>query len=108
MNSKEQIITEKVKSLLRFMARNTRYKDVFDIYFLKDAADAEKLKKCFKQYIFDDETLSVNSMSDVVSRLEIIFHNKTYVHEINKSKKNWIGIETSEILNGDLLYFKSL
>lgn len=44
MNSREQIITEKVKSLLRFMTRNTRYKDIFDIYFLKESADAEKLK----------------------------------------------------------------
>ena len=108
MNSKEQIITEKVKSLLRFMARNTRYKDVFDIYFLKDTADTEKLKRCFKQYIYDDDSLSVNNMSDIVSRLEMVFHNKAYIREINRSKKNWIGIEINKVLEGDLLYFKSL
>ena len=32
MNSKEQIICEKLKSLLRFGIRTTRYKDIFDIY----------------------------------------------------------------------------
>lgn len=42
MNSREQIITEKTKSLLRFMTRNTRYKDVFDIYYLKDNVNLEK------------------------------------------------------------------
>ena len=86
------------------MARNTRYKDVFDIYFLKDTADTEKLKRCFKQYIYDDDSLSVNNMS----RLEMVFHNKAYIREINRSKKNWIGIEINKVLEGDLLYFKSL
>ena len=90
------------------MARNTRYKDVIDIYFLKDTADTEKLKRCFKQYIYDDDSLSVNNMSDIVSRLEMVFHNKAYIREINRSKKNWIGIEINKVLEGDLLYFKSL
>ena len=86
----------------------SRYKDVFDIYFLKDTADTEKLKRCFKQYIYDDDSLSVNNMSDIVSRLEMVFHNKAYIREINRSKKNWIGIEINKVLEGDLLYFKSL
>lgn len=30
------------------------------------------------------------------------------VREINRSKKNWIGIEINKVLEGDLLYFKSL
>ena len=46
MNSREQIITEKTKSLLRFMTRNTRYKDVFDIYYLKDNVNLEKIQYC--------------------------------------------------------------
>lgn len=38
MNSREQIIAEKIKSLLRFGIRSTRYKDIFDIYYLKESA----------------------------------------------------------------------
>ena len=34
INAKEQIICEKLKSLLRFGIRTTRYKDIFDIYYL--------------------------------------------------------------------------
>ena len=34
INSKKQIICEKLKSLLRFGIRTTRYKDIFDIYYL--------------------------------------------------------------------------
>lgn len=33
INSREQMITEKLKSLMRFGTRSTRYKDVFDICF---------------------------------------------------------------------------
>ena len=51
MNSREQIITEKLKSLVRFMTRSTRYKDVFDIYFLKSNINKKKLKECIKKYI---------------------------------------------------------
>lgn len=108
MNSREQIITEKVKSLLRFMSRNTRYKDLFDIYFLKESADVEKLKACIKQYIYDDDTLEVNNIDDVVSRLEMIFKNQSYIREVNRSNKNWLGIETEEVLEGNLSFFRSL
>ena len=108
MNSREQIITEKVKSLLRFMTRNTRYKDVFDIYFLKKSADVKKLKECIKQYIYDDDTLEVNNIDDVVSRLEMVFKNQSYIWEVDRSNKNWIGIETEKVLEDNLSFFRSL
>ena len=34
INSPEQIVCEKLKSLLKFGIRSTRYKDVFDFYYL--------------------------------------------------------------------------
>ena len=43
INSREQMITEKLKSLMRFGTRSTRYKDVFDIYYLSDMVDMEKV-----------------------------------------------------------------
>ncbi len=108
MNSKEQIITEKLKSLIRFMTRNTRYKDVFDIYFLKSNIDKKKLKECIEKYIYNDETLAVNNIEDIVNRLEIIFNNKQYISEINKSKKNWLEIETKKVLEDDINLLKNL
>ena len=35
INSKEQMFTEKLRSILKFGALSTRYKDVFDIYYHK-------------------------------------------------------------------------
>lgn len=34
INSPEQIFTEKLKSLLKFGITSTRYKDIFDFYYL--------------------------------------------------------------------------
>lgn len=34
INSKEQIIVEKLKSLLKFGITSTRFKDIFDFYYL--------------------------------------------------------------------------
>lgn len=108
MNSREQIITEKLKSLVRFMTRSTRYKDVFDIYFLKSNINKKKLKECIKKYIYNDETLAVNNIEDIVNRLEIIFSDKIYISELNKSRKNWLEAEIGKVLEADIELFKNL
>lgn len=59
INSKEQILTEKLKSLLKLGFRSTRYKDLFDFYYLINVAgiDKEKLSTCFDILIFKDESM---------------------------------------------------
>ena len=100
INSRHQMITEKLKSLVRFGSRSTRYKDIFDIYFLKDDVDMDKLKGCIQKYIFADETLkNVTSMDEVIKRVEQVFANKTYLRELEKSGKNWVEIPTETVLN---------
>ena len=42
INSNEQMFTEKLRSLLRFGPVSTRYKDIFDMYFLKDVVSASE------------------------------------------------------------------
>ena len=63
INSPAQMLTEKLKSLLRFGSRNTRYKDVFDICYLIDYVRMDQLKDCIKKYIFEDNTL--RNVSDI-------------------------------------------
>lgn len=108
MNSKEQIITEKIKSLLRFGTRNTRYKDVFDIYYLKDSVRTDKMTHCMKKYIYDDQTLHVRSAEDVVNRLKIVFADSEYINAVKHSRKNWIGVQVERVLLDDLSFFQNL
>ena len=107
INSKAQMITEKLKSLVRFGSRSTRYKDIFDIYYLRNGVDMNQLKNCIRKYIFEDETLKgVSTMDEVVKRIERVFSNKKYIQEVEKSEKNWVGIPVNEVLEKNLEFLK--
>lgn len=109
INSPAQMITEKLKSLVRFGARNTRYKDVFDICYLSERVNKDQLEICIRKYIFDDPTLStVSSMQDIVIRVERIFQNPGYINELRKSGKNWLDISEDEAIEKFIHYIKSL
>lgn len=45
INSKEQIFAEKLKSLLKFAYTSTRYKDIFDFYYLIKYGNLNKIRK---------------------------------------------------------------
>ena len=109
INSPAQMITEKLKSMVRFGARNTRYKDVFDICYLSERVNMNQLKDCIKKYIFDDSTLrNVSDMKAIITRIERMFANPTYLQELHKSKKNWLDISDDEALEKDLTFLKSI
>lgn len=108
MNSKEQIITEKMKSLLRHSVASTRFKDIFDICYLSDKVSDEKLNLCIKRYIFEDKTLDVNTKADIVSRMEHILTNKLFISHIKTSKKNWLDLTLEEVLQKDLEFIQNL
>ena len=94
INSKAQMITEKLKSLVRFGSRSTRYKDIFDIYYLRDGVDMNQLKNCIREYISEDETLKgVSNMDEVVKRIERVFSNKKYIQEVEKTGKIWAMVK---------------
>ena len=44
-NSNEQMLTEKLKSLLKFGPVSTRFKDIFDIYYLINHVECKKITK---------------------------------------------------------------
>ncbi len=108
INSKEQIITEKLKSFLRFGARSTRYKDVFDICYLSETADIEKVRRYIKRYIYEDESLPVEDVNEIIRRVEKVFHNVGFIEKINKSGKNWMDLSTEEVLKKDIIFINSL
>ena len=108
MNTAEQILTEKLKSFLRFGVRSTRYKDVFDIYFLVNNVDYDLLMQCVDRYIFSDESLSVNTLQDISKRIERVFTNKIFIANLKQSEKNWLDIEDDVVLTNNINFVKSL
>ena len=109
INSPAQMLTEKLKSMVRFGVRNTRYKDVYDICYLSEFVNMEQLKNCIQKYIFEDTTLrNVSDMDAVITRIERMFTNPDYLRELHKSNKNWLDISDDAALERDLAFLKSI
>ncbi len=95
-NSKEQIFTEKLRSVLKFGPLSTRYKDIFDVYYLCSFVDKEKLNVCVNKLVFSDAGMRENNWTDVLKRVKSTFSNRNYISNLKTSKKNWIdeGLKT--------------
>lgn len=110
INSKEQIFVEKIKSLLKLGFRSTRYKDLFDFYYLinRTELDKEKLMNCFNILIFKDETMRESNIEDVVNRLQMTFNSNAYRNHLSNPKNNWLDITVDDSIMSVLKYIKSL
>lgn len=110
INSKEQIITEKLKSLLKFGITSTRFKDIFDFYYLinNENIDKDKLIKYINILIFEDEGMRENSIEDINKRLSSILNNSRFKSRINTANNNWLEIPIEEVIDNVLNYFDSL
>ena len=110
INSKEQIIVEKLKSLLKFGITSTRFKDIFDFYYLINNEDLnkDKLLKYIDILIFQDESMREKSLEDVNRRLTSIFNNSRFQSRINTANNNWLQIPIKDVIDSVLDYFDGL
>ena len=109
INSKEQIFTEKLRSLLKFGPLSTRYKDVFDLCYLSDHVDSERLKECMDTYIFDDPGMRENAKSDVIRRVNTTFGNRLYRRNILRSgKANWLDVPVEDVFKNIVNFLETL
>ncbi len=108
INSKEQMFTEKLRSLLKFGRFSTRYKDIYDMYYHCNNLDKDKLIICLESYIFSEEGMREKDMSDVVSRIEKVFQNKEYQKKVDGSDKRWLDDRIDDIFDTIIRYLKSL
>ncbi len=107
-NSKEQVFTEKLRSVLKFGAFSTRYKDIFDIYYLCDCVNKEKLVFCFDKLIFSDVGMRESNLFDITRRMKSVFSNKVYVNNLKSSKKNWVDEDPMNVLEHIIEFFNTL
>ena len=109
INSKEQIFAEKLRSLLRFGPISTRYKDIFDMCYLADYVDEDRLRKCFGTYIFDDPRMRENDMSGIIRRVELTFRNRLYRQNMRRATKaNWLDLPMEDAFAKLLEFFKTI
>ena len=109
INSKEQIFTEKLRSLLRFGPLSTRFKDVFDMCYLSDHVDRQRLEQCMNTYIFSDPGMRENDMYAIQARVHQTFADQTYQKRLERShSSNWMGIPVSKAIEQITAFLKSL
>jgi len=106
MNTPAQMFAEKLKSLIRFGARTTRYKDIYDIYYLLDIVDNDELQQCIKKYIFEDVTLHIDSYHKIYILVDGVFANTVFLERLQESNKNWINVEDHVVLREILEFIK--
>lgn len=110
INSKEQIIVEKLKSLLKFGITSTRFKDIFDFYYLinNENLDKDKLIKYIDILIFQDNSMREKELKDIYIRLTNILTNSRFKSRISTANNNWLEIPISDVLSNVLEYFDGL
>ena len=100
INSAEQMFTEKLRSLLKFGRFTTRYKDVFDMYYLRESVRREQLLQCLDVYIINDPSMRENDLNAIKRRCSLVLRNTTFVNALQTSRKNWTDTGTDEVLRG--------
>lgn len=109
MNSKEQIFAEKLRALVRFGTFSGRVKDVFDLCYLTDYVNLEKLMMCVHTYILDDPGMRENDMISVRNRVERIFNDKDFKRSVeNSGSNNWLRIKSTVAFEKILELLKKL
>ena len=100
INSPEQIVCEKLKSLLKFGIRSTRYKDIFDFYYLinNDFLNRDRLLKYIDLLIIKDENMNQNSINEIILRLRTILNNRGFIAKLDNARSNWINIPLNDAI----------
>lgn len=107
-NSKEQLVAEKLRALLIFGINDKRYKDIYDIYYLKDEINTDKLLQYIELLIYTDSQMRENSMKDIIRRVEKSFQDEDYLKRIASSKQRWIDEDIEIIADGIVIFLKGL
>ena len=100
INSKEQMFTEKLRSILKFGPISTRYKDIFDMYYLAQLSGMnwDKLRACIKLLILDDEGMRENTPEEILGRVKRTLSNRSYRQKLSLARKNWLDVDSDTVL----------
>ena len=90
-NPIEQVMGEKLYSLAKHGILSTRYKDIFDIYYLiqNQEIDKKSLNSCLSLLIeYGDR--NIKDIYDLCDRIELVFQDKRWYQRFITSDQDWI------------------
>jgi len=107
-NSKEQIFAEKLKSILRLGTLSSRYKDVYDMYFLVGKMNRRVLVRYLRLYVFEDGKMRERTPAAVVERLSAVFGDAVFRRQLRNRKFAWLDVSPDDVTSGILDFIRTL
>lgn len=108
INSYEQMFTEKLKPMLKLGRYSTRYRDIFDLYYLKDIISKDSLKKCIDALIINDPEMREQDMETIISRFEKSAMERSFLKGAERTDRNWLDIEPERAVKSIADFLKKL
>ena len=99
-NSKEQIFVEKIIPLLKHGSGTTRYKDLFDVYWLikKGKLDKERITFIIEKKIYNSGINNIYNYEALIHYLKRILTSKRLKKSLDNNIENWLDVDTDELL----------
>ena len=109
INTKEQIFVEKLSSMLKHGIRTTRYKDVYDFYYLITEGNMDKslIIDLVNVYCISANS-KLKSINDIAQELEKIFSNQNFLKNVCNSRYNWIEENINKVVDEILNFIEDL
>lgn len=89
---------------MKFGSASRRYKNIYDMYYLKNYIDFEKFDKIINISVFSGPGMRENNYSDILKRVEHTFRDKAYLQRVSTSGQRWIDVDVQTIA-GEILAF---
>ena len=108
VNSCEQIFAEKLVALGRFGLLTTRYKDIYDLYFLlkNNYLDSKKLIK-YLDLLLSSSSKKPNSIKEIVMNVIDTLNDENFAIVVSKPLFKWIDEDYFSIKNEIIRYIES-
>ena len=98
-------VCRKLLSLGRMGALSTRYKDIYDIFYLINTNKLDKEKtKSILDLLCSCSKRKPDSLLELQLSVESALHNKSFINDASRPIYKWIDNDISEIIN-TILFF---
>lgn len=109
VNPSEQIFVEKLLSLSRFGPLSTRYKDIYDLYYLikNNLLDINKVRKITKLFL-ESSSKKPNDVFELTNAIIDTFEDKAFSQDASKPASKWMDVEYNEVKETIVNYVSKL
>ena len=108
VNPKEQIFTEKLIPILKFGPLSTRYRDIFDLYWLitEGNLDKDKILHYMKILIFDSD-INIHETQELYNTVNLVLSEPIFIANLSNNY-NWTNSNIDTILENIKNYLRIL